>query len=191
MSKKISINLQEMKEQSERNAEFLREQQEILERAKQLLEKQKKESQWISCRLDANIEYCKHLLDENDYYTQPSKREMILLGKIRGKDTHVAQNVKRLPPAFGPNDVIYLEALLQLPNLTLFDLSHHPNIVTAAGEPVWMPTSSNHCNDLIQRFLQEDTEVSNVNYRKLVRHLSECSCGIRFQNQGMTFDATL
>lgn len=182
------MNWKDLQEESERNAAFIREQQEILNHAKQLLENQKKQSREVSCRLDANLEYCKHLLEENDYYTQPTPREMILIGKIRGKDTHVARNVKRIPPAIDPADVIYLEGLLQLPNLNAFDFSHHPNIVTASGEPVWMPCSSNHCNDLIERYLQGDTEVSNANYRKLVKHLSDCNCGIRFQNQGMTFD---
>jgi hypothetical protein len=188
MSQKRS--LRDILETTERHAEFLREQENILQTAKEFLENQKRESQKISGRIDANLEYCKHLLEENDYYTQPGSREMILIGKIRGKDTHVARNTKRIPPANAPTDVLYLEALLQLPNLNLFEFTHHPNIVTESGEPVWMPcSSSNHCNDMIERFLQDDQDVSNINYRKLVKHLSDCSCGIQFGNQKVMFDS--
>jgi hypothetical protein len=179
----FDINLQ-------RNEAFLREQQEILENAKRFLESHRKESLDVSRRLDANLGYCKHLIDETDFYTQPIAREMILIGKIGGKDTHVARNVKRVPPSHSPTDVLFLDGLLQLNNLKEFEFTHHPNIVSQAesGERVWMPGWSDHCDDLNRCLVREIPGVEHRHFRKLVKHLCDSACVLKFQNQDLVLN---
>jgi hypothetical protein len=190
-SKNFETRLQELKEMREKNDAFLREQQELLANAKRFLETHRKESTDVCRRLDANLGYCKHLLDETEFYTQPMAREMVLIGKINGKDTHVARNVLRVPPTHGPTDVLFLEGLLQLNNLKEFEFTHHPNIVShaASGEQVWMPTWSDHWEEVKGRLVPNYPGVENGHFRKLVKHLCDSSCGIKFQNQGLEKDS--
>lgn len=187
------FNSQEMNTRLEKTSAFLRNQEEMLRNAKQFLEKHTRESTERYHRTKANLDYCHHLLTEQEYYTDGKPKTMVLIGKINGEDRHVPINALRIPPASRPNDILYLEALLQMKDITAFDFSHYPKIATHAGEPVWMPTTANECVDLLERFAGKDSEAPHENYRKLVKHFLECEggkggkCGLKFKNQDLSF----
>jgi hypothetical protein len=188
--RKINHKLQELQERTNKSAAFLREQEALLENAKRFLENYTRETTATSHRIQGNLDYCNHLITEQDHYTKGTPVEMVLIGQINGSDRHVPINALRIPPATHATDMIFLESLLQLKDLNHFDFFQYPNIQSKDGEPVWMPTCDHECSHLIEKFVTKDPDVSHRNYRKLVNHLLQCEgCkkGLKFKNQELSF----